>query len=86
MDARGYTQATPRTPAAVGETEPFLNLTSGYVLRSVDQFPRQAAWAPWRVHHNYLRDIALIRRGDLEQGMDFASGVAQPAPAEPIAA
>jgi cation diffusion facilitator CzcD-associated flavoprotein CzcO len=86
MDARGYTQATPRPPADAGETEPFLNLTSGYVLRSLDRFPRQAATAPWRVHHNYVRDIALIRRGDLAEGMEFAAGARATAPSERAAA
>jgi cation diffusion facilitator CzcD-associated flavoprotein CzcO len=88
MDARGFTQATPLPPAgaAAGATEPFLNLTSGYVLRAVDQFPRQGASAPWRVHQNYLRDIALIRHGDLEEGMEFASGAAPAVPAERAAA
>jgi hypothetical protein len=86
MDARGATQATPRPPAGTAGTEPFLNLTSGYVLRSVDRFPRQGSSAPWRVHQNYLRDIALIRRGDLEEGMEFASGAVAAVPAEPVAA
>jgi hypothetical protein len=74
MDARGATQATPRPPAGAVGTEPFLGLTSGYVLRSLDRFPRQGPAAPWRVHQNYLRDIALIRRGDIEEGMEFANG------------
>jgi cation diffusion facilitator CzcD-associated flavoprotein CzcO len=88
MDARGFTQATPRPPSAVaaGATEPFLNLTSGYVLRSLGQFPRQSASAPWRVHQNYLRDIALLRRGDLEQDMEFASRSVATVPAERVAA
>jgi hypothetical protein len=41
---------------------------------------------PWRVHQNYLRDIALIRRGDLEEAMEFASGAVGAVPAEPVAA
>jgi len=88
MDARGCTQATPRPPAgaAAGATEPFLNLTSGYVRRSVDHFPRQGASAPWRIHQNYLRDIALIRRGDLEAGMEFASGAVAAMRPERVAA
>jgi cation diffusion facilitator CzcD-associated flavoprotein CzcO len=88
MDARGFTQATPLPPAGVagGATEPFINLTSGYVLRSLDQFPRQGASAPWRVHQNYLRDIALIRHGDLEEGMEFASGAVATTAAERAAA
>ncbi len=88
MDEHGYTQATPRPPAGAidGHTEPFLNLTSGYVLRALDKFPRQGVTAPWRVHHNYIRDIALIRRGDLEEGMEFATAADAAAPAEPVAA
>jgi cation diffusion facilitator CzcD-associated flavoprotein CzcO len=86
MDTRGAAQATPRPPAGVVQTEPFLNLASGYVRRNVDRFPRQGAAAPWRVHNNYLRDIALIRRGDLEQAMEFAAPAAISAPAERVAA
>jgi hypothetical protein len=85
MDAHGYTQATPRPPADPGETEPYLNLTSGYVLRALELFPRQGAEAPWRIHHNYFRDLALIRRGDITEGMEFATA-AMRTPAEPIAA
>ena len=86
MDVRGYTQATPRPERADGPAQPFLNLTSGYVQRAVDQFPRQGAEAPWRIHQNYLRDIALIRRGDLEEGMEFAAAQSVARPAERLAA
>ena len=86
MDVRGYTQATPRPERTDGPAQPFLNLTSGYVQRAVDQFPRQGAEAPWRIHQNYLRDIALIRRGDLEEGMEFAAARSVARPAERMAA
>ena len=86
MDVRGYTQATPRPERTDGPSQPFLNLTSGYVQRAVDQFPRQGAEAPWRIHQNYLRDIALIRRGDLEEGMEFAAAQSVARPAERLAA
>jgi len=86
MDARGYTQATPRPERTDGSAQPFLNLTSGYVQRAVDQFPRQGAEAPWRIHQNYLRDIALIRRGDLGQGMEFAAAAASARSRERMAA
>jgi cation diffusion facilitator CzcD-associated flavoprotein CzcO len=86
MDAQGYTQATPRPERKDGPTQPFLNLTSGYVQRSVDQFPRQGMEAPWRIHQNYLRDIALIRRGDLAEGMEFATVAASRPSSERMAA
>jgi monooxygenase len=72
MDDHELGQATPRPQRDSGATEPFLNLSSGYIVRSADHWPRQGAGAPWRVYNNYLRDIALLRRGDLHDGMEFA--------------
>jgi cation diffusion facilitator CzcD-associated flavoprotein CzcO len=71
MDARGVTQATPSPGPGDVPARPFLGLTSGYVQRSLDRFPRQGARPPWQIHQNYLKDIALIRRGNLEDGMEF---------------
>ena len=51
--------------------EPFLDLTSGYVLRAIDRFPKQGPYAPWRTNQNYIRDFRLFRHGDLEAGMEF---------------
>ncbi len=56
------------------------------MLRALDKFPRQGVTAPWRVHHNNIRDNALNRRGDLEEGMEFATAADAAAPAEPVAA
>jgi cation diffusion facilitator CzcD-associated flavoprotein CzcO len=76
MAAHGYAQATPRPGPEVQPIESFLDLTSGYILRSIDQFPKQGGEAPWRIHQNYLRDIAMMRRGDIEEGMQFSRPVA----------
>ena len=60
--------------------EPFLDFTSGYVLRSIDQFPKQGVKAPWRLHQNYARDLLMLRYGSLEDGaMEFsgATGAVQ---------
>ena len=27
---------------------------------------------PWRLHQNYLRDIPLLKRGPIDDAMDFA--------------
>ena len=66
MDARGYTQCTPRNrdPAITGA--PFAELTSGYVLRAIDQFPRQGSQDPWRREQNYARDRRSVRRAPLD--------------------
>jgi monooxygenase len=46
--------------------EPIIDLTSGYVLRSLDDLPKQGAEVPWRLHQNYARDIRMLRRGEIE--------------------
>jgi cation diffusion facilitator CzcD-associated flavoprotein CzcO len=83
MDAHGYGQATPRLASDDIETRPFLDLSSGYVQRGLELFPRQGAEQPWRVHQNYIRDIAMIRRGDLTGGMEFTPAAARRT-AEPV--
>ena len=75
MDERGYVQCTPRAPHPSVPREPFIDLTAGYVLRSIDTLPKQGARAPWRLHQNYARDIVMLRLGGLEdEGIDFSTG------------
>jgi cation diffusion facilitator CzcD-associated flavoprotein CzcO len=72
MDAHGYDQCMPKHPDDSVEIEPFIDLMSGYVLRSIDKFPKQGSRPPWRMYQNYPRDILLIRRGALEdEGIEF---------------
>jgi len=66
MDANGYKQVTPVEPHASAPREPIIDLKSGYVLRSLDDLPKQGADVPWRLHQNYARDIRMLRRGDIE--------------------
>ncbi len=66
MSARGYQQVTPTAPETVVDTQPLIDLKSGYVLRSVGLLPRQGPAAPWRLHQNYPRDVRLLRHGPLE--------------------
>ncbi|MDQ3724325.1 MAG: NAD(P)/FAD-dependent oxidoreductase [Actinomycetota bacterium] len=77
MDARGYRVATPKAPGPGIETEPFIDLKSGYVLRSLDQLPKQAATHPWRLHQNYAQDIRLLRKGPIDDEIEFSRGPAQ---------
>ena len=82
MDAHGYRVATPRAPAPSVATEPFIDLKSGYVLRSLDQLPKQATIQPWRLHQNYAQDIRLLKKGPLDDEIDFSRGPAPKAPAD----
>jgi len=54
---------------------PFIDFTSGYVLRSIDELPKQGTKAPWRLYQNYPRDILNLRFGAIEDGaMRFGAG------------
>jgi monooxygenase len=76
MDANGYRVATPREPGPAHAREPFIDLKSGYVLRSLDQLPMQGESQPWRLHQNYAMDIRLFNHGPLDEEMDFSRGPA----------
>jgi monooxygenase len=82
MDARGYRVATPRAPDPSVETEPFIDLKSGYVLRSLDQLPKQATTRPWRLHQNYAQDIRLLKKGPIDDEIDFSRGPAPKTPSD----
>jgi cation diffusion facilitator CzcD-associated flavoprotein CzcO len=71
LDAEGYVSATPVAPPE-GADQPFLDLASGYVQRSLANLPKQGSRTPWRLHQNYIRDVRLMRRGPLaDEGMTF---------------
>jgi monooxygenase len=90
LSANDYTHCVPRAPGSDVATEPFLDLKSGYVLRALDQLPRQGERAPWRLNQNYPRDVRLLRHGPLEdEGIEFVAAAQQQqrpaAPAAPLA-
>jgi cation diffusion facilitator CzcD-associated flavoprotein CzcO len=68
MDERGYRICTPQNRDPSITAEPFIDFTSGYVLRSIDKFPRQGSRTPWRLHQNYARDILALKFGAIEDG------------------
>jgi cation diffusion facilitator CzcD-associated flavoprotein CzcO len=61
MKSRGATSATPRLAPGSVKEEPMLDFTSGYVLRAIDEFPKQGNKLPWRVHQNYIVDFINLR-------------------------
>jgi monooxygenase len=84
MNERGYAVCVPREDPAM-PASPFIDFSSGYVLRAIDQFPRQGAQAPWRLYQNYALDVVALRYGGIEDGtMKFSrapAGVSAVAPA-----
>ncbi|HEY5815871.1 MAG TPA: NAD(P)/FAD-dependent oxidoreductase [Solirubrobacterales bacterium] len=82
MDAHGRRRCVPEVDPSVTE-QPLLDFTSGYVQRSLDQFPKQGSREPWKLRQNYVFDIRTIRRGPVEDGaMRFSNGVPRERQAE----
>jgi monooxygenase len=77
MDDVGMRQVMPRWTQPTLPERPFVDLTSSYVLRAVQDFPKQGDAAPWRLHQNYVRDILMLRHGSIE---DEAIEFSNPAP------
>jgi cation diffusion facilitator CzcD-associated flavoprotein CzcO len=74
MDANGHAAVTPDA-AGITAANPFLDLTSGYVTRSLAELPKQGDHAPWRLHQNYVKDLRLLRRGPIDNGVVFTQAV-----------
>ena len=73
MDRHGYTACTPRNrdPAVTGV--PFAELTSGYVLRAIGEFPSQGSKDPWRREQNYAQNRRAMRRARVDDpALEFA--------------
>jgi cation diffusion facilitator CzcD-associated flavoprotein CzcO len=72
MDRNGYRQCMPKRDPSVAEV-PWLDFTSGYVQRAINQLPRQGAEKPWRLYQNYARDLMALRFGRVSDGaMQFS--------------
>ena len=73
MDRHGYRICTPVNREPNLEVEAYMSLSSGYIQRALDKFPRQGARAPWKLYQNYIRDIFALRFGRLADGvMEFS--------------
>ncbi|MEQ8283937.1 MAG: NAD(P)/FAD-dependent oxidoreductase [Parvibaculum sp.] len=81
MEKTGMRQATPRVTGPALEEEPWLDFTSGYVQRSVEEFPKQGTKAPWKLYQNYALDIVSLKFGSIE---DSAMEFTNPAPEQPL--
>src|SRR5215207_107813 len=73
MREHGHEIATPLPPAPSMPTEPFIDFNAGYVLRAIDSLPKQGARSPYRLHQNWFRDVQLLRRGPVDDSMQFSS-------------
>ena len=61
MEKKNYTYVVPQIIENEMETQPLLNLNSGYIYRSENEFPRQGSKTPWKLYQNYFRDYKTLR-------------------------
>jgi cation diffusion facilitator CzcD-associated flavoprotein CzcO len=86
MDEHGYRVCRPELRDPTVTEVPFLDFTSGYVLRALDRFPKQGSKRPWRLDQNYAKDIRTLRFGAIDDGQMAFERAPAGAPAEPLAA
>ena len=61
MEKKNHTYVVPQVIDSNMETQPLLNLNSGYIHRSEKEFPRQGSKTPWKLYQNYFRDYKTLR-------------------------
>ena len=61
----------------VAGERPLLDLSSGYVQRSMEEFPKQGSRKPWLLYQNYLLDLLTLKYGAVDDSaMEFSSPAA----------
>jgi len=88
MEECGHSSAVPRARDGAMPTLPFVDFSSGYILRSLSRLPRQGTRPPWRLRQNYLLDLAEFRlRPVHEPDLEFSGdGALAAAPAVAVPA
>lgn len=72
MDKKGYEKVVANADEITAT--PILDLASGYIARKADIVPKQGVKAPWKLHHNYLLDLMMIRFGSLhDDAIEFSA-------------
>ena len=69
MERRGYDACLPRREDAAGDSQAFVDFSSGYVRRALDTLPKQGNSRPWKLYQNYLKDLLMMRYGRLNDGV-----------------
>ena len=68
LDEHGHRSAVARPDEDIVEA-PFMDFSSGYVQRSLDELPKQGDREPWKLRQNYLYDLRSIRRHAIDDGV-----------------
>ena len=68
MDEHGVRRAVAPRDRSVGEQQ-LIDFSSGYILRALDELPRQGDREPWKLRQNYLKDMRSINHDRIDDGV-----------------
>ncbi len=71
IETGGYDFCAPEVSDPSLDEEPLLDFTSGYVLRSLAELPKQGSKEPWKLRQNYPLDLRSLRHGPVDDQMRF---------------
>lgn len=69
MEKHGYSVCVPELKDGEIDAGPILDLSSGYIQRSIHEIPKQGGQQPWRIHHNYISDLLHLKFERLDDGV-----------------
>lgn len=69
MDAKGQKIVVAHNDDPDMPIESFVDFSSGYFQRVIDQLPKQGARKPWKLYQNYAKDLLSLRYGNVEDGV-----------------
>jgi monooxygenase len=71
MESGGYDVCAPEVSDPALSEEPLLDFSSGYVVRSLAELPKQGSKEPWKLRQNYPLDLRSLRFGPVDDQMRF---------------
>ena len=71
MQTHGHDIAVPVAPQGLA-TEDLFDLSSGYMTRSMSEFPRQGKELPWRLLTSYRQDSKLLKEQLFDEHLHFS--------------
>lgn len=69
MDAKGQKIVVAHNDDPNMPIERFVDFSSGYFQRVIDDLPKQGARKPWKLYQNYAKDLLSLRYGTIEDGV-----------------
>ena len=68
MRAHGYTKAVPVNDDPSVSQRPLLDFQAGYILRSIEKFPKAGSRQPWQLGRSYAHDVMKLRYARINDG------------------